>query len=384
MRLWSDVLGKAYGFTKLEIGQLFVAGFSSSMVFGTFVGSLADKLGRKRMALLFCVVYGVSCATKLWNNFAILMLGRLLAGVATSLLFSVFEAWLVSEHKARRYPEAGLAHTFALATFSNALTAIGAGVAASVVAKAAGFVAPFLLALAVLGLAFVLIARYWTENYGDATLDVSAGFRGALEAFRDPRVWLLGCVTALFEAAMYSFVFLWSPLLMSGVSAAGITDDLPFGLIFACFMVSIMMGSSLFSIALSRGFSAHDCLRVALALGAASLSAPLWTNDWRVLFAAFLLFELACGLYFPSSGTLRGKVIPERSRSAVMNLFRLPLNALVVAVLLNIENLSTSSTFTMLVAWLGAALAGQHILMSIAVHDSALETKSVEEAQTKI
>jgi hypothetical protein len=183
---------------------------------------------------------------------------------------------------------------------------------------------------------------------------------------------------------MYSFVFLWSPLLIGGVAAAGVTEELPFGLIFACFMVSIMMGSSLFSIALARGFAAHDCLRVALALGALSLSAPLWTTDWRVLFVAFLVFELACGLYFPSSGTLRGRVIPERSRSAVMNLFRLPLNALVVAVLLNIENMSSASTFAMLVAWLVAALAGQHILMSIAVHDSALETKSVEESQPKL
>ncbi len=244
--------------------------------------------------------------------------------------------------------------------------------------------APFVVALAVLVLAFVLIARYWNENFGDATVDVAAGFRGALEACRDPRVWLLGCVTALFEASMYSFVFLWSPLLMTGVSAASITDDLPFGLIFACFMVSIMMGSSLFSIALARGFSPHDCLRAALALGAASLSAPLWTGDWRVLFAAFLTFELACGLYFPSSGTLRGRVIPERSRSGVMNLFRLPLNALVVTVLLNIENLSTSTTFTMLVGWLAVALLGQHVLMSLAAHDSALETKSAEETQPKL
>jgi MFS family permease len=174
-------LYKAYGFTKLEIGQLFVAGFSSSMVFGTFVGALADKLGRKRMALLFCVVYGVSCGTKLWNNFIVLMVGRLLAGIATSLLFSVFEAWLVTEHHGRRYSEDSLSRTFALATFSNGLTAIGAGVAASVVAKVGGYVAPFLLALVVLILAGVLVARGWTENYGDATLNVTEGFQGALE-----------------------------------------------------------------------------------------------------------------------------------------------------------------------------------------------------------
>ena len=50
------------------------------------------------------------------------MVGRLLAGVATSLLFSVFESWLVTEHNARKYSEESLSRTFALATFGNGLT----------------------------------------------------------------------------------------------------------------------------------------------------------------------------------------------------------------------------------------------------------------------
>lgn len=32
-----------YGFSRGEIGRLFIAGFGSSMVFGTIMGSLADK-----------------------------------------------------------------------------------------------------------------------------------------------------------------------------------------------------------------------------------------------------------------------------------------------------------------------------------------------------
>ncbi|CAN6463783.1 unnamed protein product [Victoria cruziana] len=32
-----------YGFGKGDIGRLFIAGFGSSMLFGTIVGSLADK-----------------------------------------------------------------------------------------------------------------------------------------------------------------------------------------------------------------------------------------------------------------------------------------------------------------------------------------------------
>ena len=38
-----DWLQGPYGFGKGEIGQLFIAGFGSSMLFGTIVGSLADK-----------------------------------------------------------------------------------------------------------------------------------------------------------------------------------------------------------------------------------------------------------------------------------------------------------------------------------------------------
>lgn len=36
-------LYSTYGYGKGEIGQLFIAGFGSSMLFGTIVGSLADK-----------------------------------------------------------------------------------------------------------------------------------------------------------------------------------------------------------------------------------------------------------------------------------------------------------------------------------------------------
>ena len=54
--------------------------------------------------------------TKLFNNFWILACGRFLCGIATSLLFSTFEAWMVSEHTARGFDPALLSDTFGLAT----------------------------------------------------------------------------------------------------------------------------------------------------------------------------------------------------------------------------------------------------------------------------
>ena len=54
--------------------------------------------GRKLAALAYVLIYGASCVTKHWSSYQVLMLGRLFGGIATSLLFSTFEAWLVSEH----------------------------------------------------------------------------------------------------------------------------------------------------------------------------------------------------------------------------------------------------------------------------------------------
>ena len=89
-------LYSSYGFSQHDIAVLFVAGFGSSMFFGTFIGALADRYGRKKMCTAYCLLYIVSCMTKHFNNYWILMVGRLTGGIATSLLFSAFEAWMVS------------------------------------------------------------------------------------------------------------------------------------------------------------------------------------------------------------------------------------------------------------------------------------------------
>ena len=90
-------LYSSYGFSKHDIAVLFVGGFGASMIFGTFVGAAADRMGRRRLCLLYCVLYILSCVTKHAKDYWMLMLGRVLGGVATSLLFSSFESWMVCE-----------------------------------------------------------------------------------------------------------------------------------------------------------------------------------------------------------------------------------------------------------------------------------------------
>lgn len=54
----------SYGYSQHEIAVLFVAGFGSSMVFGSFIGGMADHCGRRKFIILFAVIYAMSCMTK--------------------------------------------------------------------------------------------------------------------------------------------------------------------------------------------------------------------------------------------------------------------------------------------------------------------------------
>ncbi|PAA53212.1 hypothetical protein BOX15_Mlig003461g1 [Macrostomum lignano] len=131
-----------YGMSKRDIEFLFVAGFGASMLFGTIVGSIADKYGRRKNCIIYGIVYGLTCITKHFNNFWVLLIGRLLGGTATSILWSGFESWLVHEHHSRGYSEHQLEETFNLAIFFNSIGAIASGLVSQYAVDWFGFVAP--------------------------------------------------------------------------------------------------------------------------------------------------------------------------------------------------------------------------------------------------
>jgi Na+/melibiose symporter-like transporter len=53
-----------YNYSQHDIAVLFVAGFGSSMIFGSFIGGMADWGGRRTFVILFSIIYAASCFTK--------------------------------------------------------------------------------------------------------------------------------------------------------------------------------------------------------------------------------------------------------------------------------------------------------------------------------
>lgn len=348
----------SYGFNQQQIAELFVCGFGSSMIVGTFVGGLADSLGRKNMCIMYCVCYIIACFTKLVPEYWTLMLGRFLSGVSTSLLFSVFESWMVCEHFKQGFDASLLGDTFSYATFGNGLVAVIAGLIANTAAESYGFVAPFVVAIMPLSVVAILVATTWNENYGNQQLSYLASLSKGFDLVKsDPKIAALGMAQSCFEGAMYTFVFMWTPALKSDEEKAieagdskdttGVeTTSQYLGLIFAVFMVCVMIGSSVFKIYAVRKENLYKIPIVlhSIALLCMVMITMFMEVKW-IVYTMFLVFEATVGLFYPAYGVIKSEKIPEDIRSGVMNIFRIPLNAFVVLLLLKIKLLSSTSVF---------------------------------------
>lgn len=68
----------------------------------------------------------------------------------------------------------------------------------------------------------------------------------------DRKVFLLGLIQSLFEGSMYVFVLEWTPALTVKSGDSTKTDSsnppIPHGIIFAAYMVAVMIGSNFFKI----------------------------------------------------------------------------------------------------------------------------------------
>jgi len=233
-------------------------------------------------------------------------------------------------------------------SFLNGISAIISGLLAQLIADRLGEIGPFQAAIAMTVLALFFVV-FWDENYGsDDTSEGGSSKGGMAVIMNDKRVMLAGVVNSIFEGSMYSFVFMWVPTL---ISVLGVFP--PTGLVFASLMCCISLGGLLFSPSiLLRKFSAEGVGVIAFLVGAAALSIPVFRTDLLSVLVAFLVFETCVGIFFPLMGLLRSRVIPDEVQGTVMNIFRVPLNMLVVIGTYLTDHYHFSTVFAIITVWM--------------------------------
>ncbi|KAK9503953.1 hypothetical protein O3M35_010403 [Rhynocoris fuscipes] len=333
-------LYKDYGYEDDSIAFLYIAGFGSSCIFGTIVGQLADNYGRKTLCTIFAILYSLCCITKTSNKFIFLLIGRILGGISTSILFTTFEAWYVNEHlNFYKLPAEWLNTTFTKATFYNGLSATLAGLVAQVLAEYFGPVSPFLLAIPFLIASLLVIQSTWKEHISLNKPPQQSLYKVIFSPLKylkenDYLLLYLATVQSIFESTLYTFIFSWTPILA--------VLSPPLGLVFSIFMICVMCGSKTYACFVSRKrYQPHtmlvlSCITATISFIIVTLSLTSIVNHIHehtttkpmsvVCLIAFLIYEFSVGIYYPAVGYLRSRTVPEEFRATLSNWFRVPMN----------------------------------------------------------
>lgn len=129
---------------------------------------MADRRGRKAACLFFCAAYSASCLLTMVPSAPLLFLGRALGGLSTSLLFSVFEGWMVTDFHRRGLDKKGgdISRTFGLMSTLNSIAGIASGVGSEWLVSTTGTrKAPFAASVALLGTASWVIWSQWVRFF---------------------------------------------------------------------------------------------------------------------------------------------------------------------------------------------------------------------------
>lgn len=177
------------------VARLFATGFLAGAISAFFVGSLADKYGRRLACLACCAIMTLSCLAILSEKLVILFIGRALGGLGTTLMYTVFEAWMVTEYNQRSLERTNLTlnSMFGSMITLSSIAAILTGLVGQLLVEATGTNgAPFIASICCLASAALMIWRHWvyyyheplmtsltisfqTENHIDSRIPLKAG-----------------------------------------------------------------------------------------------------------------------------------------------------------------------------------------------------------------
>lgn len=186
---------------------------------------------------------------------------------------------------------------------------------------------------------------YNSSLHDDTTGDDN---KGAIGSLKDMRIWVLSFASCCFEGAIFIFTFFWPGTLQEAHDREHPVDHdaTPYGVVFATFMASMVLGAILFGLLThnprSPGIKLTQTLGVmaptlllgmALLISAFSFLIAAFSKAELRLFLSFLLLEACNGVYVPSMAYHRSMIVKDSSRALVYGLMNIPLFIFVIVAL---------------------------------------------------
>jgi len=326
----------------LQVTKLYVITVVTTTVFGV-LSDIVDFGSRRNKCVVSALLFTLSMGCILLSNghFDLLMLSRVTYGIASSLLHSAFDAYLVQEHSSLGFPEDWLNQTFSSLTHSMALVSCLSGVFGQIAARSGGIYGPTALSCGLFALMTLYIAFTWRKDTNGPKFLLSSfltSWGQALRASRTNRqITTLLLISSCSEATITIFTFYWAPWLTSVIVESTDVTTFPFPLIFSTYIACSMVGAYLYQLLIGR--MGNESILQLVLLGTSVcyfLGAVFQTST--LVFVISLCTQFLVGAYWPSVGYARGRAISPELRSSTLCMNRLLTLVIVVPMLSSIHH----------------------------------------------
>ena len=176
-----------------------------------------------------------------------------------------------------------------------------------------------------------VIQALWRENELKITKEsIASCYREAFKELKKREVLTVGISESITQAIQNLYLFLWTPILLASSST-----PINVGFIFLCMVTSIICGSKIFELTVIylRG-QLYIVLSGCLIVIFSTLFGIYFINSFEFRVVLFAVLNGLYGLYTPLYSIIKYKILEEKHRALLMNMFRIPLNAYVIVILL--------------------------------------------------
>ena len=240
-----------------QITKLYMVTIGSSLI-SSILMEIVDFASRRDKCVLSAILYSISMFSLFFgqggNHFEMLLMGRIVYGVASALQHSSFESYALYQHSSHGFPDDWLSNTFSLLTHSIALMAVLSGVLGQIAATTGplGCIALccILFAATAIYLFFMWEKDVHTPRY--LLTPFLSNMSKAISTLKSNRqILVLLAISALSETAITIFTFYWAPWISSLVNQEDGSEDqefIPYEIYFATLIISSMLGNYLYQI----------------------------------------------------------------------------------------------------------------------------------------
>lgn len=183
----------------------------------------------------------------------------------------------------------------------------------------------------------ISIAFLWDEN--KPASESKSNWSQYIEAFEELKkrdVLTVGIMESLWQAVLNIFIFAWTPILQNAT-------NMPFnpGMVFISFVLMIIAGTKLYEVfSIYLKFDLYLSLAGSILIEIIAFTVVLYSDNFLVSYIALSIVNGICGFYQPVNSIIKAKILKEKVRALLMNIFRIPLNLYVVFALSFMKNLN--------------------------------------------